>query len=447
MRQQGFILVMAIWVAMLVLITGLSVIYMAQSNLDLAANLRGAAEVRALAQAGLEHGLLYVRAESEASAYPQTLQVNQNPYQYTVTVKQVPRPDEKRYEYEVRSTATGPRNSTHTAYQVLARMAGPPDQANRVVAGGQISLDSNLSMENFFGSDIALHSNTKFSASAAAFVASFAPFISISSAATTAGPYNLSASPPITLRNDITAEDPKAQIALTLDLYKPHDCTPLALSSAVTLYNQSDLDNLWISRGLPLNTCLHVPTDVNIRSAGTLNLAGRKLMVKNLDSDSGSILSLNNSTLYATEELSFNKINAHNSTLIAHDLLNFNDSTCNPSLGACTLTGTNVLISEADKVNLNAVVTPPGSDQVGLYVYGGKEVYMRTSSVSALVRAGTGGVELDNVGSFTGGIVTTGGVKAYGDLTLRKPSGFVVPGNPSPVPTTLRGKVEVLSRR
>jgi hypothetical protein len=445
MMRQGFVLVMAIWVAFLVLITGLSLVFMAQSNLDIAANLRASAEVMAMAQGGLDHGLLLVRSEGENTPSSQEVSYHQGLYRYTVSIKRLRRPEDRRTEYQVKSIASGPRKSSYTAYQVLARMSGPPDQAEGLMAQGALSLEGNLTLTGFIGGNAALHSNTQLSTAKALFETTVAPLLSISSEATAVGPYTLNSTPPITLRNGLRVEDPKAQITLSLALYAPRNCLRVPVNSgSLSLYSQTDLDRLWTERGLSFGSCIEVAADVHIQSAGSLDLNNRKLMVRSLSSDTGSTLNLSNTTLHASDTLNFKRANLHNSSLLSRNRLDF-DATC---LNACNFSGTNVLLSETAAISLHGMVTPPGPGRVGLYVYGGKQVYIKTSgAVHGLVRSGVGGVVLGQATDFTGGIISAGGIQVKGDLTLRKPQGFVIPGNPSPAPTLLQGPVEVLSRR
>lgn len=90
MKAKGFILITALGVAVLVLILGLGISYLAQTNLEIAANLRSNTQARYNAEAGIDHSLVFLRANGNSNTAPsQTLSGNgysQGSSGYSVTI-------------------------------------------------------------------------------------------------------------------------------------------------------------------------------------------------------------------------------------------------------------------------------------------------------------------------------------------------------------------------
>lgn len=90
MKARGFILITALGVAVLILILGLGISYMAQTNLEIAANLRSNTQARYNAEAGIDHSLVFLRANGNGStAASQALSGNsysQGSSGYSVTI-------------------------------------------------------------------------------------------------------------------------------------------------------------------------------------------------------------------------------------------------------------------------------------------------------------------------------------------------------------------------
>jgi hypothetical protein len=132
MKRKGFILVTALGVSVLILILGLGIIFMAQSNLDVASNLRQNTEVRYRAEAGIDHALAFLKEKEAAPDWGlSTLTATSGGDRelvnaatgYTVILTPV-----GTTQMRILSTSTGGRSAEYVAEALITRdsSSGPP---------------------------------------------------------------------------------------------------------------------------------------------------------------------------------------------------------------------------------------------------------------------------------------------------------------------------------